>query len=154
MIWQDGAQIRRTLENVFNAVSAGSMRQLPVLNPALAVKAVGFERFGDDWPGVLLTPWFMNLLLLPGEFSAWRELSPGQTFEQSFPGGCFRFTVGRQTRLGSYGQCSLFSPMWQFADQNAALTAAQSALQGLLTVPAAPVLSRRDLLRGSIGTGP
>lgn len=153
VIWQDGAQIRRVLEKVFNEALAGSMRQLPVINPALEVRAIGFECFGDDRPGVLLTPWFMNVLLFPGEFSSWQELASGHSFEQPFPGGRFRFTVGRQARLGSYGQCSLFSPMWQFADQDAALTAAQSALQGLLTVPAAPTLSRRDLLRGYIGTG-
>lgn len=152
MQWQDGEQISRTLETVFNGILETRMRDLPVINPALSVQAVGFNLFNEDCLGVLITPWFMNLLLLPGPDSSWREQPPGSKFEQSFPYGTFEFTLAHEAQLGTYALCSLFSPMFQFDNQSAALGAAQSALQGLLTAPAARVVSRRNLLRGSFGS--
>jgi len=55
--------------------------------------------------------------------------------------------------MGIYALCSLFSPMFQFENQAAALAAAQSALQGLLAEVARHNVSRRDLLRGAISKG-
>ena len=150
MQWRDGEQIRRTLEAVFNDILSTRMRDMPVLNPALAVRALGFNRYNANWPGVLITPWFMNLLLLPGAESNWVTQVPGAKFEQIFPYGSFEFTVADEAQLGRYAQCSLFSPMFQFAEQAAALAAAESALQALLTGPAPRAISRRDLLRGNL----
>ncbi|MCK9607440.1 MAG: [NiFe]-hydrogenase assembly chaperone HybE [Methylomonas sp.] len=151
MPWLDSEQIKSALEATFNQILATRMRGLPVVNPLLSVHAIGFERFGDLWPGVLVTPWFMNLLILPDKNNPWLELSAGNQFEQSFPAGNFIFTVAQETRLGIYAQCSLFSPMFQFIDQGSAIAAAQSAWQGLLTRPAPRAVSRRDLLRGQLG---
>ncbi len=150
MYWQDGEQIRRTLEAVFNDILTTRMQDMPVLNPALVVRALGFNRYNADWAGVLITPWFMNVLLLPSEESRWVTQTPGTKFEQAFPYGSFEFTVADESQLGRYAQCSLFSPMFQFADQAAAVAAAESALQALLAAPAPRAISRRDLLRGNL----
>ncbi|WP_036251297.1 [NiFe]-hydrogenase assembly chaperone HybE [Methylobacter sp. BBA5.1] len=152
MQWRNVEQISCALETVFNGVLETRMRGVPIINPALSVQAIGFNPFNGDWPGVLITPWFMNLLLLPGPDSQWREQPPGGKFQQSFPYGTFEFTLAREAQLGTYALCSLFSPMFQFENQSAALAAAQAALQGLLTVPAARAVSRRDLLRGAFGS--
>ena len=93
----------------------------------------------------------MNLLLLPRPDSTWQTQAPGSKFSRTFPYGVFEFTVANEAQLGVYAVCSLFSPMFQFADQAAALAAAQAALQGLLTSPAPRAVSRRDLLRGALG---
>jgi len=153
MLWQDSKQIRQALEAVFNTVLDTRMRGIPVINAELSVQAVGFSRFNEDWLGVLLTPWFMNLLLLPGPDSTWRELSPGTKFEARFPYGVFEFTLANEAQLGPYALCSLFSPMFQFENQAAALATAQAALQGLLSGSEPRNVSRRDLLRGAIGNG-
>lgn len=129
------------------------MRDLPVVNAELSVQAVGFNRVNEDWLGILITPWFMNLTLLPGPDSTWRGQQPGTKIEKCFPYGVFEFTLGRETQLGTYALCSLFSPMFQFENQAAALATAQSALQGLLTEATPRGVSRRDLLRGAIGNG-
>jgi len=150
MHWQGGEQIRQTLDAVFNDILAQRMRDLPVLNPALAVGALGFSRYNADWVGVLITPWFMNLLLLPSAESRWSAQAPGTKFDQAFPYGSFEFVVADERQLGRYAQCSLFSPMFQFADQAAAVVAAESALQALLAAPAPRAISRRDLLRGNL----
>ncbi|WKJ89912.1 [NiFe]-hydrogenase assembly chaperone HybE [Methylomonas montana] len=150
MAWQDGEQIRCVLEAVFNDILTTRMHDMPVLNPALVVRALGFNQYNADWVGVLITPWFMNVLLLPGVESNWISQSPGSKFEQPFPYGSFEFTVADEAQLGRYAQCSLFSPMFQFADQAVAVAAAESALQALLTGPTPRALSRRDLLRGNL----
>lgn len=153
MIWQNSEQVRHTLETTFNEILDKRMRELPVVNFALSVQAVGFSRFGEDWLGVLITPWFMNLMLLPGADSTWREQQPGIKIDKHFPYGAFEFTLGREAQIGIYALCSLFSPMFQFENQAAALATAQSALQGLLAETAPRAVSRRDLLRGAIGKG-
>jgi [NiFe] hydrogenase assembly HybE family chaperone len=44
---------------------------------------------------------------------------------QRFPAGVFEFIAGREDTLGEYLTCSLFSPMFEFADhETARLTAA------------------------------
>ncbi|WP_019865803.1 [NiFe]-hydrogenase assembly chaperone HybE [Methylovulum miyakonense] len=151
MLWRESGQIRLALETAFNDILDARMGGLPIANTALSVQAIGFNRFNEDWLGVLLTPWCMNLLLLPGSDSTWCGQASGTSIERSFPYGTFEFTLGSETLLGMYAQCSLFSPMFQFADQAAALAAAQAALQGLLATPEPRGISRRDLLRGTIG---
>jgi [NiFe] hydrogenase assembly HybE family chaperone len=153
MIWQNSEQIRQTLETTFNEILANRMCDLPVVNAELSVQAIGFNRYNEDWLGILITPWFMNLMLLPGSNNTWGEQQHGSKIEKHFPYGTFEFTLGSETQLGAYALCSLFSPMFQFENQAAALTAAQAALQGLLAETTPRGVSRRDLLRGAIGNG-
>ncbi|MDD1621822.1 MAG: [NiFe]-hydrogenase assembly chaperone HybE [Methylococcaceae bacterium] len=156
MQWRDGKQIEIALEHAFNDILASRMRDVPVVNPALSVRAIGFERFGGDWLGVLITPWFMNLLLLPGPECSWIEFPPGSKIERAFPYGSFEFTLADEARLGVYALSSLFSPMFEFRDQDAAVATAEAVLRHLFeldrpttTTPPRPSISRRDLLRGS-----
>lgn len=153
MAWQDSEQLRQILEATFIDIMQTRMRDVPVLNPALSVQALGFSSYQQNWLGVLITPWFMNLLLLPESENIWLGQQPGSKFSQAFPYGEFEFTVANEAQLGVYAQCSLFSPMFQFEGQTAAVTAALAALQALLTSPAPRIVSRRDLLRGHVGTG-
>lgn len=153
MQWRDSGQLACALETIFNRILAQRMRGLPVLNPALSVQATGFKRIDGEWLGILITPWFMNLLLMPGPDSPWSGQSPGAKFDKVFPYGIFEFTLASEEQLGVYAQCSLFSPMFQFTNQADALAAAQAALQGLLSGEKPRSLSRRDLLRGAIGNG-
>ncbi|MGO9005571.1 MAG: [NiFe]-hydrogenase assembly chaperone HybE [Beijerinckiaceae bacterium] len=49
----------------FRCIDA-AMRDLPVYNRKVAVEAIGSRPFGDDaLLGVVLTPWFTNVLTLP-----------------------------------------------------------------------------------------
>ncbi len=54
------------LEAAFRA-AALRMQGLPIVNPALEVEAVGFAPWEGSWLGVMVTPWGMNLTLVPGE---------------------------------------------------------------------------------------
>jgi len=50
----------------YQAIYRERMRDLPIVNSRLAVEAVGFEQWEDKDLGILITPWFMNLVLFPG----------------------------------------------------------------------------------------
>ena len=55
------------LEVLFRHIAATRMADVPICHPGLAVAAVGFEPQPAESAavGVLLTPWFMNLVWLP-----------------------------------------------------------------------------------------
>jgi len=119
------------LEDTFRHIQRERMQGLPFLNPALEVKAVGFMPWGENVIGVLLTPWFMNLMLLPGN-EDWSALKVGNKVSHLFHSGCYEFTVGHEAGFGRYQMCSLFSPVQQFVDQVAAEATAVEVMRGLL----------------------
>jgi [NiFe] hydrogenase assembly HybE family chaperone len=145
-----------------------AMRGLPIYNEALAVAAIGFRGFQDHALGVIVTPWFMNLVLAPlSEFDA-AAAPPGSTVSRSLPAGVIDFTVGALDGFGRIETCSLFSPMFEFADQTTAVAAAEAALNAVLDPnfdtdaaqpnrAAAPATSaaidRRRFLRGALSSG-
>ena len=42
------------------------MADVPILNPVLSVEAVDFQHWKGHWLGVVITPWCMSMLLVPG----------------------------------------------------------------------------------------
>ena len=139
------------LEAAFRAIAAARMRGLPVVNAALEVEAVGFAPWDAHWLGVLVTPWCMNLVLLPREPARWASLPPGKKVAYRFPAGVYEFVSGHEAAVGEYQACSLFSPMFEFADHAAARLTAQAALEALFDAThadAAPSPARRAFLGG------
>src|SRR5213592_1933800 len=119
------------LEAAFRAIYEKRMQGLPFNNPALSVEAVDVLRWNGYWLGVLITPWFMNLMLLPDDKAIWRALRPGEKSAQIFPAGVFEFIAGREDTFGEYLACSLFSPMFEFADHETARLTASAARTAL-----------------------
>lgn len=146
------------LEAVFTQIAHTRMRDIPIINPALRVEAIGFRRWcpgaaasevadGPLWLGVLLTPWFMNLMLLPAGDEALPPVPPGGETLLALPGGDLPFMAGQEDGIGAYRLCSLFSPVLQFTDQDSARATALEVLRLLFPAPeaGAPDLSRRRL---------
>jgi [NiFe] hydrogenase assembly HybE family chaperone len=106
------------------------MQGLPFLNERLRVEAVGFREWQGQWLGALVTPWCLNLLLLPGN-GEWTPLAAGAERFVAFPAGRFRFIAGHEASLGESHSCSLFSPVLEFTDHEAARLTAEAALAGL-----------------------
>ncbi len=145
----------------FRHIERTRMRGLPLLNPALGVEALGFRDLAEHRIGVLLTPWFMNLVLLPGT-DDWAETPQGERDEVALPSGPIEFTVNRDEELGTYLSAILFRSVTGFADQTMARDVAAEIMSRLWTVvddveapdPAPGIdtrqrrYSRRDLLRG------
>jgi len=108
------AEAARRFEAGFREIHAGQMRGVPLVNEALAVKAVGFRPHGESLLGVVVTPWFMNLVLAPGADEDWSALAVGGKELVEFPSGRYEFVTARRDGLGTYKACSLFSPMFDF----------------------------------------
>ncbi len=133
------------LEAAFRRIESATMADVPILNPALTVEAVGFTRWQDHWLGIVITPWFMNLVLVPGAAAFWQSVAPGLRLFRNFPSGDFAFLGSIEPEVGEFQSCSLFSPMAQFADQDGARDVAVAALAALQAEPvaAAPAPSKQ-----------
>ena len=160
---------------------AGRMQGLGFLNPALQVEAVAFEPWQGHWLGVMVTPWFMNLVLLPRARSQWQPLPLRGKRKLHFPAGVFEFIGADDPVVGEHQTCSLFSPMHDFQDQAAARLVARLAREALFDTanaevpefptadlsPGAPApaqaqhataappaaVTKRDFLRGRLNSG-
>lgn len=115
-------------------VVATRMAGLPIVNDALAVEAVGFAPWQGHWLGVLVTPWFMNLILAPRDPAAWQPLAQGAKRAYRFPAGIYDFIGANDPLAGEYQMCSLFSPVLQFDDQATARMVAELARAALFDV--------------------
>jgi [NiFe] hydrogenase assembly HybE family chaperone len=144
MAWTDPSA---KLEQVFRDILRDRMQGLPFINPALSVQAIGFRRWNGNDIGILLTPWFMNLMLLPSHAASgqWRR---GSETTHGFPAGEFGFVIGEEPGVGLYQMCSLFSPVFDFPDQITAVAVAEEILDQLFREPQPAGMSRRQLLRG------
>jgi [NiFe] hydrogenase assembly HybE family chaperone len=160
------------LETTFRHIAQHRMAGVPILNPALSVEAVGFRPWDEHWLGVLVTPWFMNLWLMPRVVARWQPIAVGASRHYVFPAGVFEFIGGHEATIGDYQACSLFSPMSDFDDHATARDTARAALEALFdaahreagetglaaaqplapgpaaAAPAARPMSKRDFLFG------
>ncbi|WP_192385026.1 [NiFe]-hydrogenase assembly chaperone HybE [Mesorhizobium silamurunense] len=120
------------LEFVFQGIERTAMAGIPILNPPLCVSAVGGRQWQGEWLAVLVTPWFMNPVLLPsGEGQAGPRVPTGTKEHVSSQAGRFEFIQAYEEELGCYRMCSLFSPMFEFADQESAQEAGRQVLAEL-----------------------
>ena len=120
------------METAFTRIQRERMTGMPLLNPALEVQSVGFRRWENYCLGVLITPWFMNLMLLPLDGNEWTGLPSGTKINRSFPSGTCEFILGEEEGIGRYLMCSLFSPVFEFQNQEAAVVMAEAVLQSLM----------------------
>lgn len=141
----------------FEHIARTRMAGVPVLNAVLAVEAVGFAAQTDaagerGVMGVLVTPWFMNLIWLPAD-PADDSHGVGETRLHVVGDERFEFIGAHEPSVGAYALCSLFSPMFEFADQAAARATARAVLDTLRAAPVAtpvtePAPARRSFLFG------
>lgn len=123
------------VEEAFFRIQREQMADVPILNPALSVEAVDFQRWQRHWLGVLVTPWCMSLLLVPGSDEGWVSTGDNQRRFVRFPAGDFAFLGGHEPELGEYQSCPLISPMGRFASQHEASLTARASLIAVLTAP-------------------
>jgi [NiFe] hydrogenase assembly HybE family chaperone len=145
------------LAALFTHISRTRMTGVPVLNVALQVEAIGFECLprgeGDEAAmGILVTPWFMNLVRLPLQRDD-SAAKVGRTHDETLAGQRFEFIGAHEAAVGAFAACSLFSPMFEFADQATARATALEVLAHLRKPPiptgrTEPVPARRSFLFG------
>lgn len=111
------------------------MRGLEFVNPELEVDIAGFRQYQGDWVGAVVTPWFINLFVLPGGGTLWADLGAGERHQVSFPVGALEFIADHdpESEVPAYLYCPLVAPVSQVASQAAAIQIALDALQTLFT---------------------
>ena len=147
------------VEEAFFRIQRDHMADVPILNPVLSVEAVDFQRWQGHWLGIVVTPWCMSMLLVPGTAENWVSTGENQRRFVKFPAGDFAFLGSEEAELGEYQSCPLFSPMGKFSSQSEATMTARASMIALLTAPQAkeakpkaeksedaPSLSRRRFL--------
>jgi [NiFe] hydrogenase assembly HybE family chaperone len=159
----DAAATAVRLEAAFEAIRVERMQDVPILNAALKVEAVGLRAWNGCLLGALVTPWFINLIVLPGD-GPWRSVRLTESVWYAFPSGRFQFIAYDEPGLGQYHACSLLSPVLEFADHETAREMARVAVESLFdptllgeSPPPPPgdepdSMSRRDFLRGASAT--
>lgn len=131
--WADSPQ--PAVARWFARVLAERMRGLPFLNPALSVQAIDFNRVDGDWLGGAITPWSVQLMLVPGGGSLWVDTPPGERSMVTLP-------VGRLAFIADEGDRGL--PVFQYlplVNATAALTGddeAQAFVRDVLTTALRP----------------
>ncbi|MGI9205664.1 MAG: [NiFe]-hydrogenase assembly chaperone HybE [Woeseiaceae bacterium] len=139
----------------YQTVYVESMRDLPICNPELEVEVIGPITLNEHQLGVLITPWFMNLILLPGD-ETWKDEFAGAICSVELPSAPCEFTVCQDEFLGTFLSAVLFHSVNDFADHETAVAVAGEALLQLLQQPreemrqkqSGSTFSRRSLLSG------
>lgn len=148
----------RSLEQRYREIAATRMAGVALCHPDLEVAAVDFapEPGGVAALGALVTPWFMNLVWLPlpevsstaspnalpnGPSNSTSCASPtplpvGASRKRAIGPEIFEFIGAHEAGIGDFEACSLFSPMFEFADQAAAVETARQVLRLLREPPA------------------
>jgi [NiFe] hydrogenase assembly HybE family chaperone len=126
------------LAAAFRHIADTRMRNMPLCNPALCVEAIGFRDWRGDRVGVLVTPWSMNLICLPGPDSRWQPAASGSMHSLPLPSGDYDFLNAREDAIGDYLSSSLFSPMFEFADMTQARSVAEAVLAEVFTATEPP----------------
>lgn len=143
----------------YGVIAETRMKGLPIVNPRLEVEAVGFQETPAGLVGALVTPWSINAILFPVS-----GVAPTDGHQRALPGGSFHFLPQRLDAAGYLELSSLFSPVFQFEGQAAAVAAARAALEPMVTPPkpkenpeasdgpppppsTGPASSRRELLK-------
>ncbi|WP_018904272.1 [NiFe]-hydrogenase assembly chaperone HybE [Variovorax paradoxus] len=156
----------RALEALFDGIAHSRMAGLPFMNTALRVEAVdfGLEPLGGrsevqaasesgNAAGVLVTPWFMNLVRFP---LVRRDMPArvGTSRVRQVGHEQFTFTGAHEDGFGSFEACSMFSPMFEFGTQADAIATASALLAQLRRPviasgePVAAAPARRSFLLG------
>jgi [NiFe] hydrogenase assembly HybE family chaperone len=149
----DHPRVAALLE-VYRAADA-NMRDLPIYNRDLGIEAHGFQPLGDDaLAGILITPWFMNLVLLPRNSEPLDPARYGEGRKVDFPAGARRFRYAGDAAIGAIWTSALHSPMNVFRSQPQARAEARLRMTEAMTPPApareaAPCPSRRTFFTGS-----
>ncbi|MCF8482871.1 MAG: [NiFe]-hydrogenase assembly chaperone HybE [Rhodospirillum sp.] len=131
----------------FRDINIGKMRDVPFRNKALSVEAVGFQPWEGHYVGILIAPWFMNLLLLPGPGEDWSADRTGTKALFHFPSGPYSFTHMSMRLTGPFKGCSLFSPMGDFESHEAAVAVARAAMAALFDPENREDTDRRETIR-------
>lgn len=148
-----------TMRAAYHAVDK-RMAGLPVYRDGFPIDLLGVRVVGEGLIGVVITPWAMNIIAWPLAVDH-GERPEGSKRVKALPSGRYEFIAGRLDGVGFYESCSLFSPLDEFDDAEAARATAEAAAISVFEPdpdevkppPApSPELSRRAMLTGQLSS--
>ncbi|MHA2937276.1 [NiFe]-hydrogenase assembly chaperone HybE [Vibrio sp. RC27] len=142
---------------VFNNIYHTEMKALPFVNTNLSVECIGFALHEENWLGVLLTPWCMDLLLFPGPGREWSQsLNVGDKMGLTLGENQYTFFASYHEELGQYLSCSLCSPVKHLTTHSAAKQLAIDIRRLIVALPLDTVddKSRRQLFTKLVNPTP
>lgn len=116
----------------FQQIGRERMQGLPFYNSNIQVEALGFEEREDGYIGALITPWFINLMLLFKQ-QPQENMIVGRKVSHALPSGDYEFMVGEDEELGRYDFISLASPVGNYKSQQQAQAFAMQKLRNYLS---------------------
>lgn len=128
----DPAQVSEQIEQTFNKIHIENMQGIPILNPAIEVQALGFQEIDGRVLGIIITPWLMNVVILPKEDEDWSQMQLGDKRPHEFASRTYKFMLNEIDGIGLCQTHSLYSPMREFRCHQQAVAAAQAFLEGLM----------------------
>ncbi len=127
-------EVEQKLEAVFNVIAHTRMAGLPICNEAVQVQAVGFREWQAHWVGVLVTPWTISLVLMPGENTPLKTLGADEKMTWEFPSGSYEFMGLNEPALGTCHICSLISPVIDVERHEDAVGIAEQVMVSLFSL--------------------
>lgn len=125
--------VAEKLEKVFQDIADTRMAGLPICNEAMRVRAVGFREWQEHWVGVLITPWTISLVLMPGDKAPLKTLGADEKMTWEFPSGKYEFMGLNEPALGTCQICSLISPVSDIARHEDAVSIAEQVMEALFS---------------------
>lgn len=136
------------LKAAFERIAVTRMAGLPMNNPVLRVATIGFRPWHEEHlVGVLITPWAINLVLLGDKTAGDLHLAADCRRTWEFPSGSYDFMGGDEPEPGAYQFCSLFSPVFEFADQATAEATAADIMDALFVDASGSKMEQREAAR-------
>ena len=120
-----------TLLEAYRMIGEQKMRDLPIFNSHLQVEAVGFQDWQGRTIGVMISPWFMNLVLLAGPDDDVEAFTQGASSDWDLPAGNYEFH-GAEVAGIPHLTAALFSTVTDFPDQQTARSVAEAVVEQLL----------------------
>jgi [NiFe] hydrogenase assembly HybE family chaperone len=148
--------LTRRIESAFQRIEEEQMQAIPLLNPTLKVQSIGFQTYKNRTIGIIITPWMMNLMMLPAKGEDWSELKLGDKTHHRLPANEYRFMVNEIDGIGICQTHSIYSPMREFMNQDHAVAAAESFIKTLMVEVEEPDTDPHDeellgrILRGEV----
>lgn len=139
----------QSLLKAFREIHNTKMADTHFINRSVHVETIGFRALGKRVIGVLITPWCMNLVVMPAEDEDWSGIQIGEKRMFSFGSGNYEFIFNKRDDVGVYGACSLFSPMDEFSSQLQATDTARSIMVALFEEAHREVGDRSDEIKAA-----
>ncbi|EKT53468.1 hydrogenase-2 assembly chaperone [Providencia sneebia] len=123
------------VQAAFERVSKLEMHDLSFLHPSMCIYASEFTLFENQWVGVVVTPWMLSAIILPGINQYWPHRTIGDKIGLKLPYGEMTYTVGELDELTQYLACSLMSPLDRTLSREQGQQLADDCLRILLSLP-------------------